>query len=603
MSTARLLISCMLLFALVSVAPAGQAVAFTEEAIARGVSYNIEQPDTFGSGLAFVDLDNDADPDLVVIGRTTTGVGPILGVYENDGAGAFIDRSVAYLQIPQLRMASGVTAADYDADGDLDLYISVWLQPNVLLRNNGNFSFTDVSAPAGLNDAGAGAGCGWGDYDGDGWLDVYVPNRTGTNLPTGEPSMIPNRLFRNLGGTFIDVAAALGVAEGDSRSFQASFFDFDRDADADLYLVNDKGLSSGCQWRSRFWENVGGALVDISLESRTDGCVDGMCIALGDFDRNGLQDIYVTNLPFGNPLYLNNGDGTFTESSLNAGVGSYTTGWGSVFFDYDNDGWLDLYVCNHATANRLYENDGVWPTTDVAAAMGVATGPGESFCVATADIDNDGDLDLAVSDRESRVKLYINHDGAARDWVKFRVVGRGANRFAIGANVVINAGGVSQIREVISGDNFKSQNDLTLHFGLDDAALVDAAHVVWPAGVTRDLANLPSNQTWTLYPPERLGDADGDGAVGLSDFLALAACFGGPLAPGCEMMDFDGDAEIGWDDWPDFLARYTDALDDCDANGTLDLAQILARPARDANHNGVLDRCESVYRDLPPSQP
>jgi hypothetical protein len=310
MSGARLSISCMLLFALVSVAPAGQAVAFTEEAIARGVSYNIEQPDTFGSGLAFVDLDNDADPDLVVIGRTTTGVGPILGVYENDGAGAFIDRSVAYLQIPQLRMASGVTAADYDADGDLDLYISVWLQPNVLLRNNGNFSFTDVSAPAGLNDAGAGAGCGWGDYDGDGWLDVYVPNRTGTNLPTGEPSTIPNRLFRNLGGTFIDVAAALGVAEGDSRSFQASFFDFDRDADADLYLVNDKGLSSGCQWRSRFWENVGGALVDISLESRTDGCVDGMCIALGDFDRNGLQDIYVTNLPFGNQLYLNNGDGT-----------------------------------------------------------------------------------------------------------------------------------------------------------------------------------------------------------------------------------------------------------------------------------------------------
>ena len=170
--SARFRGSCTAAALLASFAPvcqlfAGVPVPFTEEALSRGVLYTPDNPQTFGSGLALADLDNDGDADLVLVGRTSVGTMPTVAVYENDGTGHFIDRS-AGSGIPDLPLATGVIAGDYDADGDLDLYITCWIDANALLRNEGNFVFTDVAAAAGVADDGAGSGACWGDYDGDG---------------------------------------------------------------------------------------------------------------------------------------------------------------------------------------------------------------------------------------------------------------------------------------------------------------------------------------------------------------------------------------------------------------------------------------------------
>ena len=544
----------------------GAPLPFTEEAIARGISYTVEQIGTFGCGVAFADLDGDGDPDLITLGKTTAG--PLdpwtAGIYENDGSGFFTNRS-AGSGIPKMPLAAGITAADYDGDGDLDLYFSNWLLPNALMRNDGGFAFTDVSQAASVDDVGAGSGCGWGDIDNDGRLDFYLPNRTATNLPDPPfpPSEEQNRLYHNLGnGTFEEVAAALGVVDVDARSFQAAFFDYDRDGDADLYLSNDKGLSSGCAWRNHLWQNVGGTFLDVSQSSGTDGCIEAMCIAIGDFDDNLFPDIYVTNLPVGNVLYLNQGDGTFQDFAAQAGVTSNEVGWGSLFFDYDNDGHLDLYVCNHTAPNRLYDFDGQWPAADLAVALGVADdGPGQSFCVAAADIDNDGDLDLVVSNRSTptipgRIHLFINHEGQRRHWIKFDVIGQGQNVFGVGTQVDVRTGLTWRMREVIAGSGFKSQNDMTLHFGLADATMVNEVRIAWPGGTTRTIANIAADQTYPLFPPERLGDSDGDGDIDSDDVSVFVAVLIGaetalnPVA----VNDLNGDGVANGNDIPPFVS-------------------------------------------------
>ncbi|MEE8524288.1 MAG: VCBS repeat-containing protein, partial [Thermoanaerobaculia bacterium] len=184
----------------------GSPAPFTEEAVERGVDYLVGIPGVWMNGVAFVDLDNDGDPDLVVTGR---GDG-VVGVYENDGTGHFIDRSSGN-GIPVLGASTGVVAGDYDADGDLDLYFSLYYMANVLVRNEGEFQFTDATLGGdfggGVGDSGFGTGCAWADYDNDGRLDLYLANHTSQTVPD-----MPNRLYRNLGeGTFIDVASGLGV--------------------------------------------------------------------------------------------------------------------------------------------------------------------------------------------------------------------------------------------------------------------------------------------------------------------------------------------------------------------------------------------------------
>ncbi len=482
----------------------GPGAPFTEEALSRGINYFTPYGSSAGRGLALPDLDADGDPDIVLIGSPSD----VVGVYENDGAGHFIDRSPTS-GIAPLSAASGVVAADYDGDGDLDVYVARWLAPNVLLRNDGGFKFADVTTQAGVGDPGAGTGCTWADYDGDGWLDLYVANMG----PPISPSV--SRLFRNLGdGTFVDVAEALGVQNG-SLNWQSVFFDFDDDGDPDLYLSNDKAVPPLCRVHNYLFENLGGTFADITDLTDTGACIFSMGVAVGDFDRNGLQDLYCTNFPPGNPLFMNMGEYSFVESSVPAGVGSYATGWGAVLFDFDNDGFQDLYVCNQDASNRLYRHEGKWPCADVAAAMGVAD-PEQSYGVAVGDVDLDGDLDMLVQNDFQRIRLYINHAGDASHWLKVRLVGDPPNRFAVGATIRVRTAGTWHMRQVLAGTNFKSQNELMAHFGLGSANSVDEIVVRWPGGDVREFPGGPVDVTRTLCqsePPGATTPAPTDGAV------------------------------------------------------------------------------------------
>lgn len=510
------------------------ASPFADEAAQRGVTYLVVfgQGDEAGTGIGFIDFDEDGDPDLMIMGKPGAGD---LGLYENDGTGHFIDRSdgSGLAPAPQAR---GIAAADYDADGDVDVYLSYWLEPNVLYRNDGNFQFTDVTATAGVADDGTGTGCAWGDYDGDGRLDLYSSNY--------EPEH-PNHLYRNNGdGTFTDVGAALGV-DSTLRTYQAVFVDYDGDADVDLYTANDLQASVCPECCNELYENNNGVFSVLSADTGANACVNSMSTAVGDINNDLALDLHFTddaNAP-GNILLLNRGDGTFDDASDEAGINPLgSIGWGSVMFDYDNDGYEELFVLNNNTPNRFYENDGSFPLTNVATELGMDDG-GASYCVAVADIDNDGDLDVALQNRQATLRILINHEGHKRRWVKFRVIGEGHNTNGIGATVTISAGGKSQIRHLMAGHNYKSQNERLLHFGLDEARTLDTVTIVWPGGNQRTLSGYAGNETWTLYPTVRLGDADGDGDVDATDRAVFESCRG-TVRPGCEMMDLDGDADV-----------------------------------------------------------
>ena len=354
----------------------------------------------------------------------------------------------------------------------------------------------------------------------------------------------------------------LSVDDG-GASFQAVFFDYDLDGDVDLYLANDKGSP---EFPNRLWKNVGGIFTDVSEESGTDVFDDLMGVAVGDFDRNGFPDLYVTNIPQGNPLLLNQGDGTFLEAHEKAGVGVFASGWGTLFFDYDNDGDEDLYVVNSIAANVLFRYDGSFPATDVAEEMGLAQ-RGSSFCTAVADVDDDGDLDILLQTGLMRIQLLINHasdgNGDSNNWLKVRLVGVGANKHAVGARIVLQAGGEAQSRQVFSGIGYKSSSTLVQHFGLGDADLAETVVVHWPSGVESVLHNVGANQTLVVNEAcAQYGDFDCDGATTLSDYALLQACLSGPgveTAPvGCvefvvHSADVDGDGDLDLKDAAVFL--------------------------------------------------
>lgn len=565
----------------------GGPLPFTEEAVARGIDYPVRLYSSFGFAVTFADLDNDGDPDLIALGREDGRV----GLYENDGTGRFTDRfSGSGLSL--IADASGVVAGDYDSDGDLDLYFANWGasgQASLLMRNVGNFQFIDDSALSGTSVVGPGTGCAWSDYDGDGRIDLLAAMRylsDGTTTQT--------LLFRNLGGgKFVDTRSAVGLPGAD-KVFQVIFLDFDDDGDSDLFFSNDKCPTTGIS--NKLFRNDEGTFVDVTAATNAGVCLESMGVAVGDFDGNGSPDLFASNSYEGHALLLNNGDGTFTESAAACGVASYQVGWGATFFDYDNDGFQELYLCNMEIPNHLYDHDGVWPAQQIGAALGVDD-PGVSFCSAVADIDSDGDLDLVVSDSPGRVLLYVNHEGERRDWVRFRVVGDGLNTFAIGAKVEILAGATSQMREVHAGGNgFKGQNELTLHFGLGHHKVVDEVLVRWPNGGMRALHNLNAGTTWTLYPDSALGDANGDRVIDVNDYYAILDCRAavGDLLPGCEMMDFNGDGAVDAADLAAFAARFTGPSDDCDEDGTPNIVEILIGGGTDVNRNAVPDSCESV---------
>ncbi|MEY5061018.1 MAG: hypothetical protein RIS45_939, partial [Planctomycetota bacterium] len=272
----------------------GDGLSFTDEAVARGVAYVVTDGDfgvaQFGCGVALVDLDNDGDDDIVATGAANGQI----ALFRNDGAGNFTN-ATAGSGLPAVAKASGLVAGDYDGDGDLDLFLTRWLSPAILFRNEGNLLFANATASALLTGiSGAGAGSSFGDYDGDGDLDLAVAMRTGTSL-----NQMRNRLYRNNGNaTFTEVGAALGVDDA-WASFQCILQDLDRDGDCDLYVSNDKG-QAGNSW-NRLFRNTGGAFAE-DLASGACISIDSMGVSAGDLDMNGHVDIYCTNVATGHAL-------------------------------------------------------------------------------------------------------------------------------------------------------------------------------------------------------------------------------------------------------------------------------------------------------------
>ena len=486
-------------------------------------------------------------------------------LFRNNGDGTFTDVAAEARVTDAETKGNGGCAADYDNDGDQDLFVANW-GASRLFRNDGSGNFTDVAEPAGLADPDGtyrSMGCAWGDYDRDGWLDFIVVRHIDESNPDAFTKRIyhfdvrPLALFHNDGnGTFTEVTHLLGATPNPSRDageygrvwgagFQPAWVDFDNDGDPDLYVINDFGeyVNPNVLWRNdgpapdgdgppsnslspRGRVGVGASsaewlFTDISQESGAGTAMFGMGLAVADYNSDGYLDMFVTNI--GDNVLLSTADGeTFRDTAANVGVAygefrrQQRVSWGTVFFDYDNDGYEDLYVASgyldtddinrREQPNLLFRNNGAGVFEDVSAVSGAAdwgTGRG----VAYADFDGDGCLDLFLVNlgrsaaTGEPARLYHNRCGWGNNWLIVSAVGTTSNRDGIGARISLTAGGRTQIREVTAGASNSSQNMLPVHFGLGSAAVVDEITVQWPSGIVQTVRDVTPNQELTVTEP------------------------------------------------------------------------------------------------------
>lgn len=448
-------------------------------------------------GQAWGDYDNDGHVDLYLTGNLDPNV-----LLHNEGDGSFrpapFTQQLALAQLP----SGGALWADYDNDGWRDLFV-LNDGPNTLWRNLAGAGFEDVTARAGLGGEAKSSSAAWADYDGDGWLDLYVANWS--CFPECDPvdfARQQDRLYRNLGdGSFRDVTDELGIARTRGAGFAVSFVDFDRDGDADIYVVNDKLQN---EVGNVLWRNDGPGCerwcwTDVSAAAGADALINGMGLAIGDYDNDLDPDFYFTEMVY--PMFLldNQGDGTFVERAREAGVAvnlqaDHAVGWGATFLDHDNDGWLDLYMA--ASGQRRDDVDfsmtfhNPWPNaffvnnrdgTFRAFAPGGEARP--TMGIARADYDNDGRVDLVLGNWNEGYRLWRNMASTEHAWLGLHLRGGGpVNRDAIGARVTVTtADGLARMSEVRSGSGLGAGDDIRLHFGLGDARSAEV-RILWPDG-------------------------------------------------------------------------------------------------------------------------
>jgi len=454
-----------------------------------------------GFGVAWGDYDADGDLDLYVVNHYDQAD----KLLHNEGDGSFSDATSA---LPMGDPEDGVGAAwgDYDNDGDLDLYVSNWNAANVLFANDGDGTFSDATLGL-LGETANTRGVAWGDYDNDGDLDLYLANYAG-----------PNRLLHNEGdGTFTDATNGDPLSnEGNGAG--VAWGDYDSDGDLDLYLANDGQAD-------KLFRNEGdGTFTDATIGELIDETGNSLGVAWGDYDNDGDLDLYIANYQT-NKLFRNEGSGSFTDiASGPLADAGYSRGmsWG----DYDNDGDLDLYIANDGQPNRLLRNeDGgsfVYAESTLLGDMGSGRG------VAWGDYDNDGDLDLYVVNGGAN-KLFSNQSaGGANRWLQVKLIGTDSNRSGIGARVRLVSGGLSQIREVSGGSGYFSQNSLPVEFGLGSASVVDSLRIYWPSGTVQDIASVSVDQILVITESDGSTSVQGDSAPTV---YKLFPCFPNPFNP------------------------------------------------------------------------
>jgi hypothetical protein len=527
---------------------AASKIDFKHEASPTSNKYLIE---TMGGGVGLFDYDNDGRLDIFFVNGAWLGDPMPLNkkpdksdrkywnrLYHQKPDGTFADvtESAGLSGMPQDLYGMGVAVGDFDNDRFEDLYVTGY-GGNTLYRNNGDGTFTDVTARAGTRGGGWSSSAGFVDYDNDGKLDLFVGryvdwnfqnNRyCGQNKPGGRAychpdnfSGVTNILYRNNGnGTFTDVSEKAGVGNPDGKTLGVAFADFDGDGWIDIYVAND---SVAC---FLYRNNKDGTFTDVALPAGAALNEDGKTFAgmgtdFSDFDNDGWPDIVVTDLSNQRyMLFVNNRDGTFTDATNQSNLGPETmlySGWSTRFFDFDNDGWKDLFVAQghvmdtiQATASNLRylqpplmlrNRDGRFTKANAGAIFQSEwAGRGAAF----GDIDNDGDTDIAVANVNQKAYILRNDGGNRRGWLGIEATGGRSNRDAIGCKVkVVLASGMVQHYTVNTAVGYQSASDKRLIIGLGEDKAARLVEIRWPGGAVQKLENVKSGQMLRVTEPK-----------------------------------------------------------------------------------------------------